>query len=387
MLNESELHIDEIIELRHDLHTLAEISGEEKRTAQRIQSFLKTTDPDELITNVGGTGIIVRYCGEEPGPKILIRCELDALPIPEENDFGYLSKDKGTGHKCGHDGHMAIVCGLAQLLSESNESLLHGEIILLFQPAEETGEGAKRILEDHKFKKIHPDRVFALHNLPGYPKNQVVIKKNSFAAASIGLILRLKGKTSHSAHPEEGRSPALALSQLIQNISSLTQFNVPLDRSAKATVIHARLGEIAFGTSPGEAEVMATLRSYDQETLEILKEKAVSNAEGISQTYGLELETEWIESFQLTENDPESVDVISEAAKNLGLDVLEKKEPFNWSEDFGRFTQAFKGAMFGLGAGKDHPGLHASDYDFPDELLETGVRMFAGIVDQLAMNN
>lgn len=383
MLDLNYMDTRELIELRHELHTLAEVSGEEKETARRVTSFLETTDPDELITGLGGTGILARYRGKEEGPKILIRCELDALPIPEENDFEYKSKNKATGHKCGHDGHMAIVCGLASMLEEKRPE--RGEVLLLFQPAEETGDGAKGVLEDDRFNKVQPDRVFALHNLPGYPKHQVIVKEKSFAAASVGMIIRLKGKTSHSAHPEQGNSPATALSHLIQDLSTLPQFYTSLDQAAKVTVIHARLGEVAFGTSPSQAEVMATLRTYSEQTLDALKEKALEIASGLSKTYNLELETGWVENFRVTENDPESVEVIRKVAKDNGLDILEKEEPFSWSEDFGRFTQKYPGAMFGLGAGKDHPGLHASDYDFPDELIETGIRMFAGIIEKLSL--
>lgn len=377
--------MDELIELRHELHAIAELSGQEKKTAQKIGSFLKTTNPDELITEVGGTGILARYAGEKSGPKILIRCELDALPIPEDNTLDYISRNKNTGHKCGHDGHMAIVCGLAKRMG--NSTIEKGEVLLLFQPAEETGEGAQSVLNDDKFQGVKPDYVFALHNLPGYEKHQIVVKQGTFAAASIGLIIRLKGEVSHSAHPEEGKSPALAISHLIQDVSALPQFYVPLDKAAKATVIHAKLGEQAFGTSPGYAEVMATLRTCEDETLEGLKQKAIQVAKGISRTFELGLETEWAESFPATQNDAEAVRIIKEVARSNSFDLAEKKESFSWSEDFGHFTKAYRGAMFGLGAGKDHPVLHASNYDFPDDIIEYGIKMFAGIINQVLMSN
>ncbi len=376
----SGLDIQKLVDLRHELHSLAEVSGEEEKTAGKITEFLKSTNPDKLFTGLGGHGVLARYSGKEKGPAILVRCELDALPIPEENDFDYRSKNKQTGHKCGHDGHMAIVCGLAQVLGENRPE--RGEVMLLFQPAEETGQGAQRVLEDEQFGKIEPDWVFALHNLPGYEKHQIIVREQTFAAASVGLIIRLKGQTSHAAHPDEGKSPALAMSHLIQDLSALPQFQVPLNKAAKATVIHARLGEQAFGTSPGYAEVMATLRTYDDETLVNLKEKAIELAKGHSQTYSLELETEWVESFSTTVNDAGAVGIVRKSAKERGLSVLEKQEPFSWSEDFGHLTSVFRGAMFGLGAGVNQSALHASDYDFPDDLIETGVRMFSEIINQ-----
>jgi amidohydrolase len=385
MLNTTDINIKELTDLRHHLHSIAELSGEEKKTSDKIVSFLKDTNPDEILTGLGGEGIVARYSGKKKGPCVLIRCELDALPIPEANDFEYVSTDKKTGHKCGHDGHMAIVCGVAKILGKSG--LEKGEVFLLFQPAEETGQGAQRVLKDDKFKSIKPDWVFALHNLPGYKKHQIVVKEDTFAAASIGMIMKLKGDTSHAAHPEEGKSPALAMSKIIQDISSIPQFYTSLDQAAKATVIHASLGERAFGTSPGYAEVMATFRTYDSETLEVLKKKAVEIAEGVSRMYELELETEWVESFAPTVNDKEAVSIVKRSAEENSLELNEKDQPFGWSEDFGHFTEKHKGALFGLGAGDNMPALHATTYDFPDEIIETGVKMFTEIICQLGIRN
>ncbi|MGK7371752.1 MAG: M20/M25/M40 family metallo-hydrolase, partial [Candidatus Halalkalibacterium sp. M3_1C_030] len=183
MLNLKDINIEALTELRHHLHSIAELSGKEEQTAGKITEFLNATNPDKLIRRLGGHGILATYKGEKEGPTILIRCELDALPIPEENDFDYLSKNENTGHKCGHDGHMAMVCGLAQLLG--NNKPKSGEVMLLFQPAEETGQGAQRVLSDEKFSNINPDWVFALHNLPGYEKHQIVVREQTFAAASV----------------------------------------------------------------------------------------------------------------------------------------------------------------------------------------------------------
>src|SRR5699024_3993980 len=127
----------------------------------------------------------------------------------------------------------------------------------------ETGQGAQQVLNDEKFKDINPDYAIALHNGPGFKEHSIVIRPGAFAAASVGFIARLKGETAHAAHPEQGRSPAAAVAQLIQGLSSLSQFNVAIEEPAKATVVEAHIGEKAFGTSPGYGEVMATLRTYN----------------------------------------------------------------------------------------------------------------------------
>lgn len=372
---------DELVSLRHHLHSIAEVSGKEADTADFIAEKLRGFNPDELVTGVGGHGVIARFKGEEGGPCMLIRCELDALPIAEENEMDYLSKNKRTGHKCGHDGHMAIVLGVGKRLAENR--LGAGEVILLFQPAEETGEGARQVLDDEHFTDIAPDYVFALHNVPGYPKHEVIIKDGVFAAASVGFIARLKGETAHAAHPEQGNSPALAVAQLIQSLSAMPQFYAPLQKAAKVTVVQSHIGEQAFGTSPGYGEVMATLRTYEDGLLDQLKDQAENLAEGIAQTYKLQLETEWVEPFPATVNSKKAINIVQSVADGNGIQMKKKKEPFSWSEDFGHFTDRYEGALFGLGSGKEQPALHAADYDFPDEIIETGVQMFAGIIDHI----
>lgn len=192
----------QLIELRKELHKYPELSGKESQTAKRIIEFAKRFNPDEIISKVGGEGVLVIFEGEQKGKTILIRCDLDALPIDEENAFEHKSVYENISHKCGHDGHMSIVSGLIPILSENK--IKKGKVVLLFQPAEETGQGASLVLSDAKFTKLKPDFAFALHNLPGFKKNQIIIKKDVFASASKGLIIRLKGKTSHAGEPERG---------------------------------------------------------------------------------------------------------------------------------------------------------------------------------------
>lgn len=374
-------HLSDLTELRHHLHAIAEVSGSEKKTASAICEFLQGTSPDHLQTGVGGYGILATYNGEADGPHVLIRCELDGLPIPDEVDSEYRSEKEGVGHKCGHDGHMSIVCGVAKYLGK--KKLDAGKVTLLFQPAEETGEGAQQVMEDNKFQEIQPDYCFALHNLPGFKKHQIVIRDDVFAAASVGLIVNLKGSTAHAAHPEQGSSPALAMAQIVQAFSSTPQFYSSLDEAVKVTVINAQLGERAFGTSPGKATVMTTLRAYQDEVLDRLKSKCIQIAKGATQMYDLSFDFKWVEPFPATVNHDNEVDVIRSSAKELGLEIIKKPTPFSWSEDFGHFTMHIPGAMFGLGIGEDHPPLHAEIYDFPDDVVSTGVSMFITIIKQV----
>ncbi|MEX0928431.1 MAG: amidohydrolase [Balneolales bacterium] len=374
-----------ILQLRHKLHTLAEVSNKEKNTAVFIREWLADTRPDSIIDHIGGYGIAAVYNGPEPGPTVMIRAELDALPIPETIESDHGSGSPGIAHKCGHDGHMAIVCGVARKLKEN--PVKKGRVVLLFQPAEETGEGAARILEDEKFKNIAPDYIFALHNLPGFPENEIIVRQGVFASASRGLIVRLKGKTSHAGHPEDGKSPALAAATLIQGLTALPSLYTTLHSAALVTIIHARVGEIAFGTTPGHAEVMATLRAYRNEDINTMVRESLQLVKGTCMAHGLEYETGWTEIFESNINDKTCINMITTAAEENGLKTRKQKNAFPWSEDFGRFTQQYKGALFGLGAGLKHPQLHNSNYDFPDSILSAGIAMFCSIIQNVPGQN
>ena len=368
----------ELIDLRHKIHSLAEVSGNEMKTSATIKEFLQACSPKEIISDLGGYGLAAIYDSGKAGPRVLIRCELDALPIPETIEIDYGSASSTASHKCGHDGHMAIVAGLAPGLAD--KPLTKGSVVLLFQPSEETGKGAYRVLQDKKFKQLKPDYVFALHNLPGFPPGEVISREGFFAAASRGLKIYLKGETSHAAEPEEGKSPALAVAQLIQSLSAVPQYYTALHESSKVTIIHAEVGEVAFGTSPGRGQVMATLRSYSDDVMNRLVERCIKLAHDTARTYDLDLEIEWDEEFPSTVNDPDSVKLVEQCAIELGMQIHRPEYAFPWSEDFGHFTSRYPGALFGLGSGENHPALHSPFYNFPDDLIDIGRRLFQEII-------
>jgi amidohydrolase len=374
--------IEDLVRLRHHLHSQPESSGREENTARIIRSFIERCKPDTVVTGLGGHGIAAIFGGNSSGPRILIRCELDALPIPETLELPYGSTVRDVSHKCGHDGHMTIVSGLAVQLSKLRAE--KESVVLLFQPSEETGEGAELVLNDPKFKQICPDYVFALHNLPGYSLGEVILSDSTFASASCGLAIRLTGSTSHAAEPHNGRSPALAIAQIIEGISCVPQFHTALHEAGQATIIHAELGEVAFGTSPGRGTVMATLRSPSQDTTDMLVDRSVYLAEKIAAAHDLHVETNLAQPFPSTVNDPDATAIVRTAAGELGMSIHELEFPFAWSEDFGHFTSRYKGSLFGLGSGTEHPALHHPEYDFPDQLIEHGVKILMKLIQSLA---
>jgi len=369
---------DKLKDFRRTLHQYPELSGEEKETAARVLEFFEETQADQVLKNLGGNGLAFVFEGQEKGPVSLYRCELDGLPIREHNTIKYKSKIPGKAHLCGHDGHMAIIAGLGLYLKDNRPK--KGRVILLFQPAEETGQGAALVVKDKNFQKLIPDFAFALHNLPGYQKNQIIIKKGAFAAASTGMIIKIKGKNSHASHPEDGNSPAEAMSKMIVALQKLPE---AMKKFTLITVIHAKLGEEAFGTTPGDATVMATVRAYENETRELLLHYSEKLCERIAKDYGLEVSFEYVEAFAATHNDEAAWEYGNQAAKNLDLKVKHIRIPFRWSEDFGHFSIHTKTLLFGLGAGKSQPQLHENNYDFPDEIIPTGVGMFQQIIEQL----
>ena len=373
--------LKKIIDFRHELHHNPELSDNEYITSERISHFLTPYKPDEIVRGIGGNGIACIFKGEKDGPSVLFRCDMDALPIEEVNEFVYASKEKGVAHKCGHDGHMAIIAGLAEVFSKNRPE--KGQVVLVFQPSEENGQGAYRILTDEKWKDIHVDYAFALHNLPGYKKGAVVLRKENFASASKGMIIKLSGKTSHAAEPENGNSPAVAMSDIIKELTILPKQEKDFSDFTLVTVIHARLGEVAFGTSPGYAEVMATLRTYTNRDMDILTEKAETRAKHYTAINQLQCEISYVEEFPATTNDSKLVELVETSANQNQIEIQYLEHPFKWSEDFAHFTLKYPGVLFGLGSGENHPQLHNPDYDFPDDIIENGVKMFYEIYKQI----
>ncbi len=368
--------MNEILTLRKHLHQNPELSGFEFQTAKTIAAFLKQYSPDELLQNLGnGTGIIAVYHPDkEVKQTIMFRCELDALPIQEINEFDHRSDVDEVSHKCGHDGHMSIMCSLAKKLSEKR--MKHTKVVLLFQPAEENGEGAVAIYNDSRFKELNPDQVFALHNLPGYDHHDIVVNNHTFTCAVNSIIVKLQGRTAHAGEPENGENPALAIAEIINQFNTKIQPDPTKEKFTVLTPIYITMGTEDYGISAGYGEIHYTFRraaNAEMKELEIeLEEIAVKAAA----KYKLQPEISWTQRFSANENDPSAVDFVRKAANDLKFNLIEREVPFQWGEDFGIFTEHFKGAMFGLGSGKETPNLHNPDYDWPDEITETGAQIF-----------
>ncbi len=365
--------------IRKDLHkNFAELSTLEFRTCQKIFDYLKQNTNAEII-KIGKTGVIAGFQGKEEGKTILLRADTDALPISETNTFEHRSINPNVSHKCGHDGHTTIMLGVAELLTK--KPIDKGTILLLWQPAEENGMGAKAVMEDENFKRLKIDQVFALHNLPGFPLHKIVYKKGAFTANVRSLILKLNGRTAHAAEPEHGENPALAIAEILQFCEKLTNNNPEKKDFFLITSIYSEFGTKDYGISAGIGELHLTIRSWDpvwfDNQVEILQNIAIE----FSKKYGLQIEYSWTQEFFSNQNDKDAVKIIKKSAEELQLNHSKIKTPFKWGEDFGLFTQQIPGAMFGIGSGKNCPALHNPDYDFPDEITETAATLFYKILE------
>jgi amidohydrolase len=330
-----------------------------------------------VLTGLVGHGVAGVFESGKPGPALLFRCELDGLPIHETGNPAWRSEIAGKGHMCGHDGHMAILCGLARRLQADPPK--RGRVVLLFQPEEETGAGARGVVADKRFAAIRPDFAFGLHNLPGMPLGHAAIRDEAFCFASEGMAIHLTGWASHAAHPEDGRSPAVAMVALVEKLPALPLRLGIAEGGALVTVSHARLGESAFGISPGEAWIMATLRARTNELQERLMAAARDMALAEAEQAGLDVGIETFERFAACFNDAAAAGIVRDACKAAGVACSEIDRPFRWSEDFGVFSSVAPSAFFVLGAGEDHPQLHNPDYDFPDAIIGTGLAVFQAI--------
>jgi amidohydrolase len=375
----------ELQKIRKELHRNPELSGYEVNTARIIAEYLTPLKADELLTNVGGHGVVCTFNGHQPGPHILLRCDMDALPIQEVNTFDHKSTKENVSHKCGHDGHTSILLGVANFLSQNKPK--KGQVTLLFQPAEETGKGAIGVINDKQFRKIKPDYVFALHNLPGYEMHQIILKEDVFNASVTTMIIKLQGKTAHAAEPEHGINPSFAIADIIQEFNTYMVNDPKRDDFVVITPVYTKIGALAYGTAAGTGESHFTIRCWSQQQMNQLKSKLIQKCESTCQRYKLTSNISWEEDFQSNQNDSEAIQIIRDVAKNLDYNCLEKEEAFKWGEDFGVFTQKFKGAMFGLGAGINTPALHNPDYDFPDDLIESGIHIFTSIINKTLENN
>jgi metal-dependent amidase/aminoacylase/carboxypeptidase family protein len=223
----------------------------------------------------------------------------------------------------------------------------------------------------------------ALHNIPGFQSGHVIVRDGTFSSASVGMTIQLTGKTSHAGYPEHGINPGMAVAEIIRSFNQLSNSPEYSDEGTFITLVQVALGEHAFGTSAGNATMRATLRSSDNDLFQKLIDEAKKMVYVHSKNQGLQAEISMHEEFLATDNDPFCNKILRQVSSKLGLMIVELKSAFRWSEDFSWFTKKFKGCLFGIGSGIDHPQLHNPDYDFPDEIIEPAIDLFYKISKEI----
>lgn len=374
---------NELISLRHRLHQCAELSHEERKTQDILEYYLQAYGPTSIQRFCDDKALLASFESGKPGPRIMFRADLDALPIPETLDLSYGSVNKGSSHKCGHDGHMSLVASLASVWPKISH--LGGKLGLLFQHAEELGEGAKELVQDASFQSWQADQIYGFHNLPGVAENKVLIAQGeTFASASCGLKLSFFGSSSHAAEPEHARTP---VSVMIEILQYCLKHQTPSNDGVLdlLTPVGIKMGAENYGVTPGDGELYLTLRSHCDLTLDRRKNELIALASQGAQGNGLTMDYEVKEHFPSLKVDPQLSKLVATTAKENGFQI-ESVLPFRWSEDFGHFEKTSKICYFGLGMGVATYPLHDPRYDFNDRTLEPYHQFLAKLVEACFSN-
>lgn len=357
--------IETITALRHTLHAIPECAMKETKTKETLIAFLREHTTC-TIHDRGAWFYARRDCGDKNAVTIAFRADMDAI----------LRADTGEAfHGCGHDGHAACVAGLA-LLTE--DMPLSKNLIFLFQPGEETGEGAKLCRD--VIAAEHITTVYGCHTIPGYPAGEVLWRREVFACASCGMLLSFHGQQCHAAYPETGRNPAKAVFRLLDRLDALTD---PRNYRGMvlATVCGVRIGAKAFGVSAGDGALYLTVRAHYEEELHALTSEIERTAHRFAQNDGITLDISYVDVFPDTVNDAASADAFYALMQAHRIPIRELAEPMRWSEDFGHYCKEGqgRGVFFGIGAGEDSPALHTDTFCYNDALIARTEEIFSAI--------
>ncbi len=373
--------LPELRRIRHDFHQHPELGFREHRTQDAVRRWL--SQHGYAPRDCAGTGLVADL---RPGvvPSLALRADLDALPIHETLDVPYRSVHEGVAHKCGHDGHTAILMGVAALLASAKEALpAHVNVRLLFQPAEEgvRGGGAKVMLAEGALEGV--SEVYGLHNWPGFPKGELRVKAGPVLAQVDNLQLRLVGEGGHGGQPHRCRDPIVAAAQTVSALQTIVSRSVGPGDAAVVSV-----GCLQAGTThnviPKTATILGTIRTFDPSVRERVHRRVREIVGSVGQAMEVATELEIQPEYPVLANDGDLAVAVREVAVGiLGADkVSDQGLPLAVSEDFAFFAESVPAAYFFLGAGRGDgttPGCHHPDFDFDDDLLATGVRVFLGL--------
>ena len=369
-----DLKPENLAEIRRDFHKFPELGFQEKRTKDKIASYLKELGLDVYY----GSGIVgLLRVGH--GTKVIgLRADIDALPIQETNTHNYISKNKGIMHACGHDGHMTMLLGAAHKLSTNTN--FNGTIVFIFQPNEEHGLGAKAMMDEGLLENFPIEEIYGIHNLPGIPTGELLTRPGLICYSESLFEVKIKGMGGHSSMPQLGRDTITIGAEIVQAIQTIISRKISSGSGAVVSVTEF--------ISDGQRNVLSgeTILKGDVRTRQIDDRKKIEIylnqiAEGIATAHDIKIEVAFETEFIETINHIKPTEAVLKTAKNSSLKVT-NCEPMSFSEDFAHFSNAVPGCFFLLGngiSGANNKPLHSSDYDFNDDLLPIGSDFWASL--------
>jgi amidohydrolase len=379
LLDRARRYHDELTEIRRDIHAHPELGLEEHRTAERVATKLAEWGV-EVHRGVGKTGVVgVLRNGD--GPSIGLRADMDALPIEEETNLAYSSRNPGRMHACGHDGHTTMLLGAAKYLADTKN--FQGTVNFIFQPGEEGIGGALAMLEDKLFERFPCQAIFGMHNRPGMPVGQYAISPGVGMAGGAFFDIAITGKGAHGARPEESIDPVLVACHIGTALQSIVARNVPPQDIAVLSVTRILSGD-AYNVIPQTATLAGTVRTMKRETMQLVETNMKRVAGNIAAGFGAEAKVDFRVIFAPLVNDADHASAFADAAADLvgEAKVNRNKPPANASEDFSFMLEKVPGAYINLGNGEDSAPVHNPAYNFNDAAIPYGVALFASIVER-----
>ena len=373
---------DEMTQWRHQLHRHPEICYEELWTSDFIAGKLAEFGID-VVRGLASTGVVGILKGKTDGGRSIgLRADMDGLPMPETNNFEYKSKTDGRMHACGHDGHMTMLLGAARYLAETRN--FDGTVYFIFQPAEEGGAGAAKMIDEGLFVDHQIETVWGMHNWPGLPAGEIAVSEGASMASADHFEMTVTGRGGHAAMPHQAIDPVLAAAHIVQALQMLVSRQTnPQDSSVLSiTTIH---GGSAFNVIPDEVILGGTVRAFRVGTRARLEQSLRDVSRLTAEAHGCSVALDWRKGYPPTVNhQAEAIRAADVARAVVGADrVHMNPEPSMGAEDFAFMLEAKPGAYIWLGAGEAEAGrmLHNTGYDFNDEILPTGTSYWAALVE------
>jgi amidohydrolase len=373
---------DEIAAWRHDLHAHPELMYDVQRTAATVADKLKAFGCDEVVTGIGRTGVVGVIRGRKgsgSGKTIGLRADMDALPIEEATGLSYKSTVPGKMHACGHDGHTAMLLGAARYLAETRN--FDGTAVVIFQPAEEGGAGAKAMLDDGMIDRFGIGEVYGMHNYPGMPVGAFGIRPGAVRAAADAITIDIEGVGGHAARPHLGIDTVLVGAQIITNIQSVVSRNVDPLKSAVVSVCMFQAGN-TDNVIPQTVRLRGTARSLAPEVRDLVEKRLHQVVEGTAAAFGAKAKLTYKRGYPVLENHEQQTGFAAQVASQIvgGGQVDTSLPPMMGAEDFSFMLQARPGAFIWIGNG-DSAGLHHPAYNFNDDAIPFGTSYWVKLVE------